>query len=311
MTERADDISAERDPGELEGLVSAVFGDRIAVRSHDGEVQVAYQSRKAGQAVTGDQVVLSRVEGGDEDTLWRVDAIQSRGRCLWRSSRRRSGQLVTANVDQLCVMVAVEPPPREGLVDRYLVSAEWEQIPALIVLNKIDLPGAARLIETFVQFARIGYPVHPLSAVSGEGVEEFAALLETGLTVMAGHSGVGKTTLLNRLIPGLDLETAELSSATGKGRHTTSVAIAHPFRNGTLVDTPGIREFGLVRGEPADLPAGFREFEPYLGECRFNDCAHVSEPGCVVRAAVERGDIHGRRYDSYVRIRESLEAGER
>ncbi len=304
-------ISSGGDSGALDGLVSAVFGDRIAVRIVSGELRVAYQSRKAGPAVTGDRVVLSPVAGGDEDTYWQVETIGPRGRCLWRSSRRRSGQLVTANVDRLCVMVAVEPPPKEGLIDRYLVSAEWEQIPALIILNKIDLPEAAPFIEELGQFSRIGYPVHPLSALSGEGVEEFIAILDTGLTVMAGHSGVGKTTLLNRLIPGLELETAELSSATGKGRHTTSVTIAHPFREGTLVDTPGIREFGLVGGKPADLPTGFKEFRPFLGECRFNDCAHRSEPGCAVRAAVERGDIHDRRYNSYVRIRESLEAGER
>ncbi len=299
------------EPGAHPGLVSAVFGDRIAVRAGEGGLLVAYQSRKAGPAVTGDRVALSPVEGGDVDTAWKVESIEARGRCLWRSSRRRSGQLIAANVDRLCVIVAVEPPPREGLIDRYLVAAEWEQLPAMIVLNKIDLPGASPLIQEFEQFVRIGYPVFPISAEGGEGVDGLRPMMATGLTVIAGHSGVGKTTLLNRLVPGLDLETAELSAATGKGRHTTNVAVAFPFEGGIVVDTPGIREFGLARGGAEDLPAGFREFGPYLGECRFGDCAHRSEPDCAVRAAVEAGEIHGRRYESYLRIRESLESGER
>ena len=295
----------------LEGLVSAVYGDRIAVRYNKGGVVVAYQSRSAGPAVTGDRVSLSPVEGGDQDTAWQVESIAPRGRCLWRSSRRRSDQLIAANVDRICVMVAVEPPPREGLVDRYLVAAEWEEIPAVIVLNKIDLPGADPLISEFTQFVQIGYQLCPISAETGEGVEELRRLLTSGTTVIAGHSGVGKTTLLNRLLPGLDLSTAELSDATGKGRHTTSVAVAFPFEEGIVVDTPGIREFGLVRGGAEELSTGFREFVPYLGACRFGDCAHRTEPGCAVRAAVEGGEIHGRRYESYLRIRESLESGER
>lgn len=298
-------------PGSLVGLVCAVFGDRIAVRPRGRELLVAYQSRSAGTAVTGDRVSLSPVVGGDEETAWKVEEILPRGHCLWRSTRRRPGQMVVANVDRLCIVVAVEPRPKEGLVDRYLVAAEWERIPALIVLNKTDLPGAAAIVREFEQFDSIGYSLYPISAKTGAGVEGLAAELAYGLSVLAGHSGVGKSTLLNRLVPGLDLATAELSAATGKGRYTTSVATANLFGNGVLVDTPGIREFGLVRGGPGDLARGFREFLPFLGQCRFGDCVHHTEPGCAVQAAVERGDIHGRRYDSYLRILKSLEAGER
>ncbi len=293
------------------GQVVSVFGDRLSVRVRERDPIIAYQSRRVGAAVAGDRVGISPIEGGEDGVAWMVASIEERTRCLWRSSRRKTNQLIVANVDRLCVVSAVEPAPSEGLIDRYLVAAECEDIPGCIILNKIDLPGAAGSSGQLVHFARIGYPVFGVSAATGEGIEELARYLETGLTVLAGHSGVGKSTLLNRLIPGLGLPTDELSEATGKGKHTTSVTTAHPFRDGVLVDTPGIREFGLARVEPDQLAGGFREFGDYLEECRFADCAHRDEPGCAVRGAVERGAVDSRRYASYLRIRASLEAGER
>jgi ribosome biogenesis GTPase len=293
------------------GQVVSVFGDRLSIRVADRDPIIAYQSRKAGAAVVGDRAGISVAEGGEDGVTWKVDSIEARTRCLWRSSRRKENQLIVANVDRLCIVSAVEPAPREGLIDRYLVAAECEEIPGCVILNKIDLPGAAGSRERLVHFTRIGYPVFGVSAVTGEGLEELARYLETGLTVLAGHSGVGKSTLLNRLVPGLELPTDELSEATGKGKHTTSVTTAHPFRDGVLVDTPGIREFGLARVEPDQLADGFREFGDYLRDCRFTDCAHRDEPGCAVRGAVDRGALDSRRYASYLRIRASLEAGER
>ena len=293
------------------GQVVTVYGDRLSVRVADRDPIIAYQSRSLGTAVAGDRVGISATTGGEDGVTWKVDSIEERTRCLWRSSRRKTNQLIVANVDRLCVVSAVEPALREGLIDRYLVAAECEQIPGCIILNKIDLPDAAGSRERLVHFTRIGYPVFGVSAASGAGIEELARYLETGLTVLAGHSGVGKSTLLNRLIPGLELPTDELSEATGKGKHTTNVTTAHPFRDGVLVDTPGIREFGLARMEPDELAERFREFADYLQECRFTDCAHRDEPGCAVREAVERGVVDTRRYASYLRIRASLEAGER
>jgi len=291
-------------------LVTAVFGERVEVRAPDKDPVVAFRSRGAGDVVVGDRVVLEPVGGEGGEAGWRVVEVESRRRCLWRSTRRRKSQLVVANVDRLCIVSSVNPPPKEGLIDRYLVAAEWQSIPSIILLNKMDLKGADQALQRLRMYADLGYEVLPISVNAGEGMEMVAGYLSEGLTVLVGHSGVGKTALLNRLLPGVSLKIAALSEATGKGKHTTSVATAHPFRRGVLVDTPGIREFGLVDISPGDVSVGFREIHTRQEDCRFVDCSHREEPGCAVRAAVEAAEISKARYDSYLRIRESLEVGE-
>jgi ribosome biogenesis GTPase len=196
-------------------------------------------------------------------------------------------------------------------VDRYLVAAESQSIPAVILFNKMDLAGGKEALAGLSIYRDLGYSLTPVSALTGEGLEEIREPLSEGLSVLVGHSGVGKSALLNRLVPDAELRTRELSEATRKGVHTTSVVTAHSFGEGILVDTPGIREFGLVDVEPEDLSAGFREIAAMEGGCRFSNCSHREEPGCAIRKAVEEGGIILHRYESYLRICESLEAGER
>ncbi len=293
------------------GMVSAVFGEVVEVWRAGSDPVLAFQTRSVGAAVVGDRVDLKDVPGDEGEISWRISGRRSRERCLWRSSRRRRSQLVAAHVDRLAIILAVDPPPKTGLVDRYLVATESQSIPAMIILNKIDLPGSEPIVDSLAVYGRLDYEVLPVSALTGEGVASVETRLASGLTVLVGHSGVGKTTLLNLIIPGVELPTRELSSATGKGRHTTSAVTAHPFREGMIADTPGIREFGLVGIEPETVSAGFREIAAAEDSCRFSDCTHREEPGCAVKTAVDNGVIDCRRYESYLRVRESLEAGER
>lgn len=290
--------------------MTAVFGERVEVRVSGGDPVAAFRSRGAGDVVVGDRVEVEQVAGEGEEAGWRVVGVQPRQRCLWRSSRRRRSQLVVANVDRLCIVSAIDPQPKEGLIDRYLVAAEWQSIPSVIVLNKVDLEGVDEALEKLAVYADLDYTVLAVSAKTGKGVGGVADYLSEGLTVLVGHSGVGKSALLNCLLPGVDLKTAALSHATGKGKHTTSVATAHPFGQAILVDTPGIREFGLGDIQPEEVSAGFKEICALEGQCKFADCSHRAEPGCAVRFAVEEGSILEARYNSYLRIRESLERGE-
>ncbi len=295
---------------EIEGLVRAVYGELIEVLSGTADPVAAFQTRSVGTVVVGDRVALKSIEVEEGEVGWRVAGLHKREHCLWRSSRRRRSQLVVSNVDRLCIVSALEPPPREGLIDRYLLAAEWQEIEPVILFNKMDLEGAEETFRRLDVYATLGYEVIPTSAVTGVGIEGVAGLLSRGMSVFVGHSGVGKSALLNRLLPDIDLKIAELSQATGRGRHTTSVATAHPFRDGIVVDTPGIREFGL--GDiPAELVSiGFREIHEREDGCRFTDCSHRDEPGCSIREAVKGREISQTRYDSYLRIRESIETGE-
>jgi len=297
-----------------DAVITAVFGELVELDFSDGRRAAAFRARSAGEVVVGDRVRVQRVgpEGADSDEIgWRVMESREREHCLWRSSRRHAAQLVVANVDRIAVVTACDREPRRGLIDRYLVTAEFAAISAVLILNKTDLPEADDIAGRLEIYRRLGYELFATSALTGEGIEVLGTHLGSGISVLVGHSGVGKSTLLNHLVPGADLRTREMSTATGKGRHTTSVVTAHRYGSGLLVDTPGIREFGLVGVEPETLVDGFREFAAVTGTCRFTDCAHRTEPGCAIREAVEDGRIDRERYDSYLRIRTSLEAGER
>ena len=220
-------------------------------------------------------------------------------------------QVIVSNADQIVpVFSAANPAPKWGLLDRYLVSAEASGLPALIVINKLDLAWKnAALDEEINIYRRIGYPVLLASAVTGEGMEELKAALQGKLSVFVGKSGVGKTSLLNAIQPGLGLRVKAVSNGElGKGRHTTThLEMFQLDFGGALVDTPGMREFGLwdiAADELADL---FPEMADYVGQCKFGlSCQHDREPGCAIRKGVMAGSISPYRYQSYMRLREEL-----
>jgi len=225
-------------------------------------------------------------------------------------SRRAAGkkhlqQVMVANVDQVvAVFAAAQPRPKWNLLDRYLVSAESAGIPAVICMTKMDLAGWEDLRPVLDEYRQIGYPVIETSVQNGSGLEQVRALFARNISVLIGKSGVGKTSLLNAVQPGLGQRVGAVSAATTKGKHTTtSLAMFDLENGGSLVDTPGIREFGLWEVDSRDLDEYFPEMRPYIGECHFgSDCRHDHERDCAVKKAVAAGAISAHRYQSYLKL---------
>jgi ribosome biogenesis GTPase len=245
-----------------------------------------------------------------------VEVLPRRNRLARRSavpmpSAHAHEQIIAANVDQIvAVFAAANPRPAWNLLDRYLVSAEAADIPALICLTKLDLiegrVEAAEIRSVLAEYQTLGYPVVLTSTVTGEGLNELKASLCDRLSVVVGKSGVGKTSLLNAFEPGLGLRVQETSRSTGKGRHTTTNFEMFSLAcGGSIIDTPGIREFGLWDMEQDDLALFFPEMRPLVGTCKFGlDCEHDQEPGCAIRKAVGVGTISPYRYQSYLKLKQ-------
>ena len=263
--------------------------------------------RKTQVVAVGDRVEITRT-GPDEGV---IEAVAPRERALSRLARGTADveQVILANPDQLvAVFAAAHPEPHPRMLDRFLLIAESRGIPAAIVVNKIDLDPPRTSRALFEPYRAAGYPVIETSVVTGEGLDDLRALLEDRISVLAGPSGVGKSSLINALAPERAERVGGISEATGKGRHTTTGTILIRLRPGTyLADTPGIRQLSLWGIEPDKLDQYFPEFRPYLAECRYDDCTHLHEPGCAVIEAVEAGAIDRGRYESYRALRNPSE----
>lgn len=251
----------------------------------------------------GDRVWVTRLP----DDEGAIEVVDPRSRALVRTARntRDTEQVVLANPDQVGFVFAVrEPEPHVRMLDRFIVLAELQEIPIRIIVTKLDLEdGGTVARERFGVYERV-YPVHYVSIRSGLGIGELKEVIEGMITVVAGPSGVGKSSLLNALDPEHIRDVSHVSGATGKGRHTTIGSQLHRLGDSTFVaDTPGIRSLAM-HAVPGDrLPFAFREFRPFLAECFYHDCTHVHEPDCGVRNAVQRGEIADPRYESYVALR--------
>ena len=259
----------------------------------------------------GDEVKLERDARGES---WAItDILPRRSQLARRAPGGAWGErIVAANVDQVLVcFAAAKPEPHPRMLDRFLVIAEANDIAARIVINKVELVGEEAARARFADYERAGYPLHFTSVKQHVGLEALREVVLGRSSALSGPSGVGKSSLMNALFPGLDLRTQEISESVNKGRHTTVGAFLHPIpAGGYLVDTPGLREVGMW-GLPAEhLDACFKEFRPLIEQCRFADCTHQVEPECAVRAAVEEGTVSRERYDSYLKLREELAAEE-
>lgn len=299
----------------MDGTVMQGTGGLWTVRTSTGETLIAsmrgrlkHEAHGALKLAVGDQVTV--MPDAQDATSWSITTIHPRRSKLAR--RSPSGaygeRVVVANLDQvLVVFAATRPEPHPRMLDRFLVIAEANALAARIVVNKCDLlsPDAARAL--FAEQVAAGYPVHYTSVVTGEGLEALHAEIAGRSSALSGPSGVGKSSLMNGLFPGLDLRTGAISESVNKGRHTTVGAVLHPLPGGGFIaDTPGLREVGLWGIAPDEVAHCFPEFRPLVHDCRFGDCAHTVEPGCAIREALAAGQISQGRYESYTKLREEL-----
>ncbi|WP_287029538.1 small ribosomal subunit biogenesis GTPase RsgA [Pseudomonas sp. UBA6310] len=295
---------------EQTGLVIAHFGVQVEVEAVDGEIrgQVFRCHLRANlpALVTGDRVVWRAGNQGNGVIV----AQLPRNSELCRPDSRGQLKPVAANVDLIVIVFAPLPEPHANLIDRYLIAAEHAGIRPLLLLNKADLvdeQNGPRLNALLAVYRQLGYPLMEVSAHEGGGMDALQARLDGHVSVFVGQSGVGKSSLVNSLLPGVDTRVGGLSEVTGKGTHTTTTArLFHFPGGGELIDSPGIREFGLGHVSRDDVEAGFIEFADLLGTCRFRDCKHDREPGCALLKALEEGRIQPQRMASYRHIIASL-----
>ncbi|MGE5123307.1 MAG: ribosome small subunit-dependent GTPase A [Acidobacteriaceae bacterium] len=263
------------------------------------------RGKRLGDIVAiGDWVEISPLPG----SAGMIEAVEPRQRSLSRMAPTPQGeyqQILIANPDQaVFVFACAKPDPHLGMLDRLLVIAEKQSLPAMIVANKIDLVSLEQAQTMFTHYVPLGYPLIYASAKNGSGVLELAEKLKDKVSVLAGPSGAGKSSLLNCLQPGLGLVVRAVSQATTKGRHTTVVRQLFSLPGGGYVaDTPGLKALSLWDIHPEELDGYFPELRKLVADCQFNDCTHLHEPGCAVQAALARGEVHPERYASYVHMR--------
>lgn len=295
------------------GLVIRSTGSWYDIRTTDGHI---YQGRLKGKfklkglkvtnpIAVGDRVTFM-VEDEAENTAIITD-IAPRENYIIRQSVHKTahGHILAANIDQAVLLATLTLPRTSlGFIDRFLVTAEAFRIPTTLVFNKIDIlneEGLAYQQEIMDMYGQIGYPCLATSAIDGDGVEAFRQLLDHKVTLLSGHSGVGKSSLVNAIAPDLNLRTNEVSTFANKGVHTTTFAEMFELAPDTfIIDTPGIKELGLIDTEKAEISHYFPEMRDRLNQCRFHNCLHINEPGCAIKDAVSEGEIAESRYMSYL-----------
>lgn len=294
--------------GAREGLVVARHGASLAVGDEAGTLHHCLTRQNIGHPVCGDRVVWQPTSPQQGV----VTALLERDSALSRPDYSGRDKPLAANISQLVVVIAAQPEPSAYLIDQYLAAAETIGVSAAIAFNKIDLLGAAAnsFLARYNHYLEIGYPLVPVSAKREHGLDRLVEALQGHTNILVGQSGVGKSSLIQALLPDLDIQVGQLSQATGLGRHTTSVATWYRLpAGGALIDSPGVRSFRLGALALAGLEQGFREFRPFIGHCRFADCRHEREPGCAIKKAVSRGDIAQQRLNHFLHMAERCETG--
>lgn len=277
-----------------------------------GKLKIDDEISSTNPIAVGDRVIFEEEQGEESNCV--IRNVVHRNNYIVRVSPHNKNQkhIVAANLDlALIIATLAEPRTSQGFIDRFLITAEAYHIPVVIVINKIDLlkEKHRRQLEAWKEmYGAAGYQVFPMVALDLQSVQALEEILRHKTTLFCGHSGVGKTTLINQLIPDLNLRTTAVSDWSGKGQHTTTFAEMFDLKwGGRIIDTPGVKEFGLIDIEREELSHYFPEMRAVLNECRFNNCLHLNEPGCAVKKAVVGHGISEDRYVSYATILESIE----
>ena len=283
------------DEKEYQGIVITRYGQRQLVEDENGIVFQSVSRQNIGYSVAGDKILFQKTK--HDDAI--VTAIYPRDNEL-----KRQDKLIAANIDQLWLVVAIEPHYEFELIDRYLVMAENSNLPIGIIVNKIELSSNKSKTENdFLNYQSLGYDVHFLSVKKQINLDFFKEQLINKSHIFLGQSGVGKSSLINSLIPDLQLRVNEISSKSKLGKHTTTnTTIYHIPSGGDLIDSPGVREFQLDSLTELEIKSGFKEFRALSDACRFRDCRHINEPNCAVKESLDQGKINPNRYQSYLNI---------
>lgn len=289
----------------VEALVLVSYGSHGIVRCEDGTHLDCKYRRGVGRPYCGDRVSVSR----ESETSGVVERVHPRKNHFVRADPQFRQHTIAANLDQVIITIAKRPLPSRDLMERYLLAVHSLDIQPVIVLNKVELPdppaseAGAAVISHLDDYRALGYSIVETSCKGSPGITGLMALLRNRTSIFAGQSGVGKSSLVRKLLPDLDIQVGELSRVTGKGTHTTTTTTLYSLPDGGhLMDSPGVWEYGLWKLENREIVMGFIEFRPFLGQCKFNDCLHASEPGCGIKQAVDDDQIMPWRYESYLRI---------
>ena len=293
----ASKVESQLDKDEIEhsGKVITRYGQRQLVENEQGRVFQSVSRQNIGLSVAGDRVLFQKTKHNEAI----VTAIYPRD-----SELKRQGKLIAANIDQLWLVVALEPHYEFELIDRYLIMAENSKLPIGIIVNKIELSSDEKsTTKDFMHYKLLDYDVHFISVKNQTNLDTFKEKLVNKSHIFLGQSGVGKSSLINSLIPDLELRVSEISNKSKLGKHTTTnTTIYHIPSGGDLIDSPGVREFQLENLTELEIKSGFKEFKALSNECRFRDCRHINEPNCAVKDSLDQGKISNSRYQSYLNI---------
>ena len=295
------------------GVVIATRGRLFEVITESGnklKCEVRRKVKSEAKATTpvavGDDVLLSPSHEGSAI----IEKVLERRTAFFRPAvgQETIKQVIASNLDKLAIVSSITSPKlKTGLIDRFLISAQLGKLQPLIIINKIDLPKPTEFETVFSAYRSLGIEVFPTSCETGEGIQDLKQAMRGYKTILVGHSGVGKSSIINQLVPGLDLKTATISKSTNRGKHTTAhIELFELPSGGFLADSPGLKVMGIWDVEKGELQYYYAEFEKYNGTCRFKDCVHIHEPDCAVKQALETGEIEKFRYENYLAILESL-----
>ncbi len=298
---------------EQPGTVISRFGQHADIETESGQIVRCNIRRAVTSLVTGDKVIvrLAIESQANSGIAGIVEAVHPRRSSLTRPDLYDGVKIIASNIDQILIVSSVLPSFTTQIIDRYLVAAEDTDIPPIIILNKIDLlnPDEAQAIDEALQrYKDIGYPVYKVSSKLGDGIDTIKGILKDKVSVFAGQSGVGKSSIINALLPDAELIIGDVSDNSGLGQHTTTTAkLLHLPSGGDLIDSPGVREFALWHLPAQRVGWCFIEFREYLGACKFRDCKHGDDPGCALQEALSQGKISADRFNNYHKIIASLD----